>query len=402
MKTSAILLIILSALAGMFALFAGCEGPAGLSGKDGKDAELPPFNLEGYAPGIRCASCHTADQDTTNFVAGRKYEWEHSKHAVGGRIDRNALACAGCHTTEGFVKRYLAGWQPNQSIAADILHPSPPGCFACHSPHARGNFTRRDTTPVTITSFVTGVPDAVFDFGNGNICARCHQTRISSSFLIPTSSTPASWKPDPTKTATTDTAKIYTNRWYPHYGVNAQMLMGTGGFQFVDFTYTGNSNHTNNTVIRQEGCPQCHMAEPVGSSVGQGGGHTFWVGYYAEGSTTRSYVLNGCKASGCHLSTITSPNIPGTSTGGVGAQTLILQNLDTLKQLLATPPHNWVDTAAGLTRGTSSNPLKIVPASRAGAIWNYFFIEHEGSHGVHNTKYALELLRSSIQELRKP
>jgi hypothetical protein len=45
--------------------------------------------------------------------------------------------------------------------------------------------------------------------------------------------------------------------------------------------------------------------------------------------------------------------------------------------------------------------LKIAPESRAGALYNYFFIEHEGSFGVHNTKYALELLQSSIAELRK-
>ncbi len=389
MKTSAFLLIILLAVAGTLALLAGCEGPAGLNGKDGKDAELPPFNLEGYAPGIKCASCHTADQDTTYFVAGRKYEWQFSKHAVGGDLDRNASGCAGCHTTEGFVKRWLAGWQADQSIPSEILHPSPPGCFACHSPHARGNFTRRDTSAVTITSFITGVPDAVFDYGNGNICARCHQTRVSS---------PMSPKPDPTKTAITDTLKITSNRWYPHYGVNAQMLMGTGGFQFVDFTYTGNSNHTDNTVIRQEGCPQCHMSEPVGGGAGKGGGHTMWIKYDNEGVT--GYVLTGCKEAGCHVSTMTTPDISGPSTGGVGAQTLIARNLDTLKQLLVA--RNWLDPATDLLRASSSNPLKIVPASRAGAIYNYFFIEHEGSEGVHNTKYAYELLRSSIQELRLP
>lgn len=174
--------------------------------------------------------------------------------------------------------------------------------------------------------------------------------------------------------------------------------MGTGGFQFDDYTYTGNSNHTNNTVIRQEGCPKCHMSEPIGGGAGRGGGHTMWIAYDNEGVT--NYVLTGCRDAGCHGSSITTPDIPGPSTGGVGAQTLMLRNLDTLAQLLAA--RNWLDTTTGLLRASTTNPLRIVPASRAGAIYNYFFIEHEGSEGVHNTKYALELLQSSIRELRKP
>ena len=176
------------------------------------------------------------------------------------------------------------------------------------------------------------------------------------------------------------------------------MLMGTGGFQFVDYTYTGNSNHTTNTTIKQEGCIKCHMSEPVGGGAGKGGGHTMWITY--DNGGVPGYVLTGCKAAGCHASSITTPNIPGSSTGGIGAQTLILRNLDTLKTLLVA--RNWLDPATGLVRASTSSPLKIVPASRAGAIYNYFFIEHEGSEGVHNTKYALDILRSSIRELRKP
>jgi hypothetical protein len=51
---------------------------------------------------------------------------------------------------------------------------------------------------------------------------------------------------------------------------------------------------------------------------------------------------------------------------------------------------------------SNASPLKIRPASRAGALYNYWFLEHEGSFGVHNSKYAIELLQSSITDLRKP
>jgi hypothetical protein len=243
---------------------------------------------------------------------------------------------------------------------------------------------------VTITSFIEGVPDAMFDYGEGNICVRCHQTRTSSAM---------SPKPDPTKTAITDTIRITSSRWYPHYGVNGQMLMGTGGFQFVDWTYTGSSNHATNTIIREEGCVKCHMAEPIFSGAGMGGGHTMWINYVTESGSTGD-VLTGCEDAACHGSSISSTDFAGPTTAPVGAQTAIEANLDTLKQLLVA--RGWLSAATDLVIASSSNPLRIAPESRSGAIYNYFFIEHEGSKGVHNTLYAYELLRSSIAEMRKP
>ena len=43
-----------------------------------------------------------------------------------------------------------------------------------------------------------------------------------------------------------------------------------------------------------------------------------------------------------------------------------------------------------------------VPAVKAGAIYNYFFIEHDLSKGIHNTNYAQDLLHTSLEVLRNP
>ena len=174
MKTPTIVSFLVLAIAGIVLTQLGCKGEQGPPGPPGDNSTA----LEGFAPGIKCGTCHSSEQDTVYYVAARKYQWSSSKHAIGGRSERNAAECAGCHTTEGFQQRYHEGW--TTQVVKQVDNPSPPGCFACHSPHARNNFSRRDTTPVTVTSFITGVPDAVFDFGNGNICARCHQTRTSS------------------------------------------------------------------------------------------------------------------------------------------------------------------------------------------------------------------------------
>ncbi len=376
---------IIAVLAGLvlFLLVSGCKGPEGPAGPAGSAG----IDLEGFAPGIKCATCHDPSTDTVYNVAGRAYQYSSSVHATGGHSDRNTATCSGCHTTEGFAERARGGFQTQ--MASQINNPSPPGCFACHSPHARGNFSLRTQAPVTIASYIQGVPDAVVDYGEGNLCMQCHQTRQTS---------PMSPKPDPTKTAITDTIVITSSRWYPHYGVNGQMLNGTGGFQFVGYTYTGNSNHTSNGAIQQKGCIACHMAEPIGGQAGLGGGHTFKVRYESEGTT--GTVLTGCRDAGCHGSSFASVDYAGPATSPVGAQTAINANLDTLKQLLVAK--NWLNGTTDLLRASTSAPLRIAPAAKAGAIYNYYFIEHEGSHGVHNTRYAYELLRSSIAELRAP
>jgi hypothetical protein len=354
------------------ALLSSCRGPEGPQGPSGESTVV---NLEGFAPDINCGNCHNPDQDSTYYVWAKKYQWERSKHAIGGDYERNSSSCAGCHTTEGFVKRMQGKPVTNQ------VDSSPPGCFACHAPHANGDFALRNVEPVTISSNITGVPNASFDFGKGNLCVQCHMTR---------NMTP---KPDPTKGAATDSIVITTSRWYSHYGVQGQMLMGDGGFKFPGFTYTGNSPHSSLPALKQEGCISCHMADATAGS-GIAGGHTMNLRYEFHGAAAS--LLNGCNQSGCHASI--------TTLDYKGVQTAVHANLDTLQTLLINK--GWLEgnpaSANYLQAKLTGGRLVIKPANRSGALYNYFFIEHDLSQGVHNTKYALELLRSSIEELRKP
>lgn len=371
--------------AGLFAACEGPEGPAGPKGDKGDQGEPGGsfVNWDGFKEGIVCAHCHNYDYDTTYYVWARKYQWDLSKHALGGDFDRNSATCAECHTTEGFIQ-YTKG----RTVTAHV-NASPPGCFSCHSPHSTADFALRTVAPVTLESAITGVANFTFDYGKGNLCASCHRPRSM-----------ASPRPDPTKTANTDTIVITNSRWYPHYGVQAQMLAGTGGYQFVDYTYTGSSSpHTISAAIKADGCIGCHMADPnVGGGIG--GGHTMNI-KYLNTSNADTYLLTGCTTSGCHTATGFTINYIGGSaglTGGAGSQSYTKAYMDTLHTLLTN--RGWL-TASGSINATTNNPLRISPASRAGALFNYFFIEHDLSHGSHNTRYTVELLQSSIAELRK-
>jgi len=343
-------------------LIAACEGPEGPAGPQGPQGQQGDdyVNWEGFAEGIQCAQCHNPDIDTTYYVWARRTQWSVSKHANGGAYTENSATCAVCHTTEGFIQQELG--QPITEHAVS----SPIGCFACHSPHSRADFSLRTVDPVTMLAGVVGAADYEFNYGNGNLCASCHKPRSINP------------KPDPTKTAATDTITITTSRWYQHYGVQGLMLAGQNGFEFEGETYS-NPYHTTAATILTDGCAVCHMAEAERNPAG---GHTMWLEF--EGTE----IVTGCTITGCHSAPMTLDyEDVQTDTEGL---------LDSLHTLLF--DRGWI-TASGSINASTSNPLKIAPAYLSGALYNYFFVEHDLSLGVHNTNYAQKLLEDSIAKL---
>ena len=260
----------------------GPPGPVGPPGPQGEPGEPGDsyVSWEGYKEGIQCAFCHNPDIDTMYYTPGKTFQYLRSKHYTGGTYIENAGRCAYCHTTEAFIQVSIGKMPTDQPYA------SPPGCFTCHSPHSRADFSLRTVDPVTLQAGVVGAPNETFDYGNGNLCANCHRPRVpeyGSSNISP--------MPDPTKTATTDTIVITTSRWYQHYGVQAPMLAGYNGFEFQGYTFQ-NSYHTTSSLIQEDGCVVCHMAEDVETTLG---GHSMNLAN-EEGEE----LTVGCATTGCH------------------------------------------------------------------------------------------------------
>ncbi len=362
----------------VFALLSlvACEGPAGPAGKDGatgkdgaKGQDAGFVYFDGFKEGLKCASCHNPDTDTVFFKSAATFQWNASKHANGGTAFESGSSCAECHTTEGFVQK-MSG-----KTVTEQANSSPVGCFACHSPHKNGDFTLRNSSAVTLFSNLTGVADYSFDYGKGNLCAQCHRPRTQAVKLDPSKSTSTD--------AVNDSIRITSGRWYSHYGVQSQMLMGKGGYEWSNAPEAvSNSFHTTSTSIKADGCTICHMTKAQGN---YSGGHSMRLETEEEGMN-----LNGCKTSGCHA-TITTLDYKG-------AMTTTHKNLDTLKVLLAQA--GWLDTLTMQAKASSTKPLVIKPSQKAGALWNFFLVEHDLSAGVHNTAYANALLRNSIAKMR--
>jgi hypothetical protein len=381
---------------------AGGQGPAGKDGANGVNAGFVYF--EGFKDSLRCGTCHTPDADTALFMAAKVLEYESAGHMEGTAWARgiNSTTCASCHITEGYLE--MARGNFVSQATKTYTHGTQPGCFTCHSPHKAGTFAVRKTTAINVKSFVAGAADLSFNVGSSNTCVTCHRTRETSPMTANVFVNGVSGNPDPTKTAATDSIEIKTTRFYPHYGVQGQILMGKGGFEFTGYTYPS-SYHTTAAAAGNIQCSDCHMAMPtvVVNGKAVAGGHTLKIGYssISTDSANNSVNVAGCRTTGCHPSAFTANTVTSTVFAQFkqAGQKALKDSMATLQTLLVNK--GWLDPATDLVKLTGGK-LVIKPAYKAGALFNYFFLEHEGSHGQHNMQYAQALLNASLAELRKP
>jgi hypothetical protein len=304
-----------------------------------------------------CMTCH-GDNDLRLVAA--QAQWANSKHgqAETSIIDANVGdgSCERCHTGEGFIA-YVTG------VPFDSSHYSGIGCFTCHAPHTTGTLALRVTQPVTLAN------GFVFNHGEADLCATCHQSRRDVRSYV------------------ADSVKL-SSRFGPHHGPQGDMLAGTGGYEYAGYTYS-NSPHTN---VTPNGCINCHMSRSVGTVLG---GHSWTM--EAETLEGVEQNLTGCNASTCH-----SPALEDFNFNGI--QDTVNAYFDTLGQVLlaAGLVQISVDSSdAGFDTTYVPKANKIVKhKDSTGAVYNYMMIFEDRSEGVHNTRYALGLLQSSINYIR--
>lgn len=330
----------------------GPEGPAGPQGPEGPAGPAGPTGPTGPAgqdANQNCVQCHT---DDTQLFA-RQVQYENSIHYLGGNFERNGTSCAPCHTHEGFIERLASG---EQTTTAAIENPSPVNCRTCHQIHT--TYTDDDYA-LTTTADVQLWAGGTVDFGDGNLCASCHQGRPIDEAEIPVVN-----GPDVT---------FESMRYGYHHGPQAQILGGLGGFAFEASIDDGIHAHGASTV----GCPTCHMADPFGA---QAGGHTWAMSYLYHGHVED--LVAGCQ--GCHSS--------ADDFEYRGVQEDVQVKLDSLRTLLRT---------IGIVEADSDYRVPGTwPANVAAAAINFQMILEDRSLGIHNPPYVLDLLDQSIEEMQ--
>ena len=293
-----------------------------------------------------CFSCHD-DQNT--FLVSAEQQWRNSIHASGNNINRGGSAsCAGCHASEGFIQRV------NGETVTGEPNPTSIHCFTCHQPHTNGDFGLRYEETAVLQNGES------FDLGPGNLCAYCHQARRNVDTYV--------------GTVGTDPRLINSTHWGPHHSNQADMLIGSNGYEYSGFTYEQSPHRT----AVADACVDCH--KNLGTRNNVVGGHTFnQRAIVRDEGGEESEILNTAACADCHGSQ-SDFDVNGRQTEVAG---LIVQ-LEAIVE------------AAGLWTNGHPNSGVTTSVDSAGAVWNLLMAEEDRSIGVHNAKYTVGLLQSSI------
>jgi hypothetical protein len=293
--------------------------------------------------------------------AGPDEEFAESAHAVLSEAVKSAAArgaCLSCHDGKGLIPGERA---PGQ----DITDPVAMSCETCHD---WGN-----DQPAGLRRYGEALLNGgafAMDSGKAAICITCHNTR-----------------------RTADDGAVAAMA-YPHYGAQGEMFAGVGGFEFPGPAYT-NSAHT--TI--EDGCVACHMAAPLAGSEVLLGGHTFKM---SQGAVQN---INACID--CHPKVQSVNRLAYGDYDGDGRLEGIQSEVQGLMALLEQAINSQIDGGQG-TFGHSHG--RVVFTDRNGkaitvpdqetlvkAVWNLTFVEADGSAGVHNAPYAVQLLQASYR-----
>ena len=324
------------------------EGPQGVAGKDGTNG------TDGTDGTTSCIECHSSNQ----LLYAIENQYAASFHAYGTAFERNEGECAICHTSQGF-RGNLDGSYDWTAPGAIIENPTGPNCYTCHEIHE--SYTAADLA-LTVKDAVelNNTGGATHDFGRGNVCASCHQSRVLDPF-------PVEGGAD---------IVVTSPYWGVHHGTQGNAVAGVGMGLFDIGDGLVNSVHSG---FIANSCVTCHMSDAYGT---QAGGHTMWMGYDYHGQT----VLNtgSCSTTACHE--------------GEDIQVLTEEFQGEIAGLLAELKLKL--DATGITVEGSDAPVPgTYSGTIAGACINYKALTEDKSLGVHNPKYIKKLLQNTIVAL---
>lgn len=377
-----------------------CHGPAANHAANPSDPTVIP-QVELAAQD--CGGCHNA-QYVPASVASEHLpyfeDWAASPHAsvvpdvlsVMSASAANINNCGRCHSGSARLA-LMAGQNPGVTLTNDFDVPIT--CAVCHDPHAVHVWTNELSGVMTFTNPLTGNASVIdntqlgrvytnqllcalsstTDFvlsttntftnvynANINLCAQCHNDRGSA------------W---------TDTSRS------PHESPQYNMLLGTVG-QLT----TGPSPGYPSTHSRLEmQCAECHMQTTNDVS-----GHTFAVASYqvcynchSDPALLVQFVTNSI--AGQIQQTKSYLNLWATTVASTSTNAALASMAQQYGALAweYTTPGSLSTGAAGPTTAQQA----LIPNDIKMARFDLYLVDYDGSFGVHNGPYDIELLQAA-------
>ncbi len=435
----------------------GWEVPHGAVGNWAK--MLGDYPKTAKLANIQCENCHGPNKDSTLHANGtidaarvsissdvciachgepprhgRGQQWEESGHAnyelaieEATVESRGSLAahCGRCHSGQGFLAwieqddltKQIQG--ANGNATADELTAlgltndtvQPQTCVVCHDPHEQGTTSGEPNTATVRISGDTPMLPAGFkavSVGRGALCMTCHNTRNG---------------------ANNDIATPVIDDHTPHVAAQADVLMGQNAF-FVsvgnrsahsyiedtcttchmeetpppaEFSYNlGGTNHAFEASLNI--CASCHSDTLSGKALQESTEakleelkeaieHAIIAEITAQTDMWRTVVLNGVGADGADV------NIKnGSSVSAV--ELLETHGRMAMDITVNGTTYEHVRLASDTTVGSGTLLDSAAGQTIAKAGWNYFLLHGDGSEGVHNPSFTLDILNASIAALK--
>jgi hypothetical protein len=362
----------------------GFEGDPGNSGYD----EAPIAKFEN----VQCENCHgPASAHHTNPSGGtievsydvmncgkchegthHPYlsEWEDSPHAfeVGSEWKNEfSSGCWGCHEGVAAAKR-LAGDVSNfYSTGTISTRPDttdapagPINCQTCHDSHRAESLGQLRTIADVPLVTSNGESPVISEGGTGKLCMHCHHARRGHESNVPTG----------------------RSHFGPHSSPQADMIAGRSGCLNVapGFIWAGSSH-----LLVQNSCKTCHL-NTLEYGAGPGG----------IASTGHMFIPTTAACTNCHGVINNFRDIPAAGDfDGNGVIEGLQDEVDGLMELLVEAlVADGLDTVGVGFEGAFEDTLHSNLQQREVG-WNVIFVESDGSHGVHNPDYAVQLLQQS-------
>jgi hypothetical protein len=312
-----------------------------------------------FDPAI-CGDCHNGPHHPTYE------EWQESLHAVPVGFAAGRASCAKCHNGIE-AARYLDDPLNYVQPSSDPTEIVGQVCATCHDPHSSGNFAQLRNASVTDVVLPNSV--LVEEAGAGRLCMSCHNGRRQDRDVI----------------AQIDEG---SSHFGPHHSVQGDMLKGVNAFEEVapDFPFTS-SKH----LLIGDGCVNCHTHahDAVVDGV-----DTHFTGHTFEPT------VEAC--SNCHGNIEEFEDVGAKvdydGDGTIeGVQDEVRGLMEVLREAIIEASKSPEARQAliddfELAIGDTS----ISTRDQRAAAYNLFFVEFDGSSGVHNANYAIQLLQQSI------
>ncbi|MGA3244823.1 MAG: T9SS type A sorting domain-containing protein [Bacteroidota bacterium] len=366
-----------------------CHGPAG---QHAGGIPVPGNNKldESWSTEV-CAPCHfSSDRHGIGYAYTGSRHYTSSSNGSTRLNNFNRLLCAHCHTGQGYVYETIQGNLQTVPATGEVEYVGGTAmtCVTCHDPHNGSNEMQLRAKTV------------------GDACLGCHVVRLSTGGSLHTSHQGSMLLGVNTTPFSQDALNAYSA--VPS-GTPQQVVAAVGawgGWELPGYVYE-NSSHSD----IKERCVACHMASSpsflaasasnfvqADTMITKLGGHTFKVAYDNIVGKDTTTILNPTGCMECH-GTVSMDFVESTQTKTRGLLANLFKALPK-RDSAGTTISTMTDTVAfqAWTKAPASAKRKLTTIDKA-AIFNYNFVNSDGSFGVHNFNYAKGLLNSSLEQV---